>query len=235
MYDYGGCAIDSVMECVELLGLHEAHYNNESMFSKLSRIKSDLGGTWSIVFTPGLDTPNVSGTDVNGHPSLSWSGVSGASSYEISVGSGNRWHYLTTTTATSANFPDVDVAEVGGAGPWVTYHVVARGVSNYSQASSTIYFTLESGGSPLSVSMDGPSSIDPNAQCTWTSYASGGVGSYSYQWYLNSQPIQGESGESLSYSGSNAPYTISVRVIDEASHTQTADLYVASQVDAWCN
>ena len=36
---------------------------------------------------------------------------------------------------------------------------------------------------PLSVSISGPSEAEPGATCLWTALASGGSGSYQYDWY----------------------------------------------------
>lgn len=50
------------------------------------------------------------------------------------------------------------------------------------QALDALSFTVPP---PPQVSIDGPSAIEPEATCTWTAYASGGVEPLSYNWYVH--------------------------------------------------
>lgn len=74
---------------------------------------------------------------------------------------------------------------------------------------------------PLSVSMNGASSVQPNTQCYWWAGASGGTPSYSYSW---SGGFFGSAWGSEYYatSPSSGSFTVKVTVTDALGATATA-------------
>ncbi len=81
--------------CVKLVGIHsgrEQPGNDQAVFSKLTRIKSDLGGTWTVQRGYSLSTPTVSGSmGANSHPYLQWNAVAGATRYQVYA---TYWQYI---------------------------------------------------------------------------------------------------------------------------------------------
>jgi hypothetical protein len=74
---------------VKLMGIHQLraiHFTggDEGRYSRLSRIKSDLGGQWRITRGVGLQSPVLTGyVNANRNPVISWAPVSGATKYRV--------------------------------------------------------------------------------------------------------------------------------------------------------
>ncbi len=94
-------------------------------------------------------TPSVTGSIQNGHPKLSWSATTGASSYEIYKRTDtSSWSLYVTTTATSYTDNLANIAGYQGTvilrTPYVAYYVKARSAAGAtSTPSSSHYYDLE--------------------------------------------------------------------------------------------
>lgn len=79
---------DACLHCVKLVGIHSSRNTmgvNQAVFAKLSRIQSDMGGNWTVIRSPSLNPPVVSGNIVGGRPVVSWFAVPGAIAYHVSA------------------------------------------------------------------------------------------------------------------------------------------------------
>lgn len=151
MYDYLSCPGENPPKCVKLLGTHtgrEVSGPDDAFFSKVSRIKSDLGGTWNNLFSPNLAAPVQGGSISDGHPSLNWNNVSGATSYEVFSGYCGTWPNLQATVYglsfvhTAVNVNSVVPTQPACGTPHISYRIVARAVANYSVPSNVIHYTV---------------------------------------------------------------------------------------------
>ena len=142
--------------CVTLLGIHSGRKTpgqNQAVFSKLHRIKSDLGGTWVVTRPPSLATPVVSASVSGGHPVLSWNAVAGAQAYRVKVYYQeyycdpelpcvwrDRWDTFPMTTALSftdnSGFVSTTCVSPTGTPGERLYWVMAEGVTDFSTESS---------------------------------------------------------------------------------------------------
>jgi hypothetical protein len=238
LYDPGECD-----RCVILAGMHSGHGppSFNSVFSKLTRIKSDLGGTWNFLFTPGLQSTTLNGNAQNGYASLSWSSVAGAVRYEVFRGYG-AGTFLTRTSETGTGFNDYgeSVLEVLSGGPpfgvpVVGYYVIAYSGSDLSLGSNIVYFRTPPAGPTISVTLNGPDEVLPSAGCYWQATAGGGTGSYTYVWKVNGTTV-GSNSSLLYYTNSGASFTVSVDVTDGSSNPGFANRWVTVSGNAsWCD
>lgn len=246
VYDFNCPIFDNVYGlplCVKLVGIHSNHADVESHASYASRIKSDMGGTWTTNYTASLGAPSPSAGFDDGHPLLSWQSVSGASKYDVyrKPSCGSQWIYAGTTTTTSLVDTPVDAQSIqstqvpcGQSG--VSYYVAARTSTAYSPASTLLHYaTFPSPPPALSVDLSGQDTIDPSASCIWTASASGGDGSYTYKWYSNGVLIPNQTSSSITLSGASAPFQVSVIVKDGVNHSASDLMSVASQSGAFCS
>lgn len=218
-YDFGSC-----QRCVRLVGTHSGTrlwpHDNDAVFSKLYRIKSDLGGTWSVLFTPGLAAPSIGGSITNGRPVLSWSSVPGATRYDVYRGGGSYYQYVTYEIGKAYTDATESVVEVlpGPPAPGVAhtaYYIIARSSADMSPKSNTLYFR-KSTAPTITVSIDGPTQALQGALCYWRAIAGGGTGSYTYSWKVNNDP-QGPNADLFPWPNQGATFQLSVDVTDGVS------------------
>lgn len=179
--------------CVKLAGTHSGHTFGDAVFAKISAIKSELGGTWSTLYSPGLPSPSIVGGIVSGHPQISWTGIPTATHYDV-FRNGGAW----VAYAASLGSPYVDlnlqVSEVftGPPPPGVPamqYYIRGRSGSDITSPSNVISFRIAVPPQPINVLIDGPSEAQPYAGCFWRASASGGSGTYTYSWKVNGVPV----------------------------------------------
>ncbi len=148
--------------CVKLVGVHNGRGevgNDQARFSKLWRIKSDLGGSWVVTRGVGLATPVPSGVVSDGHPVLSWDAVPGAQLYRVQTYYKeyvcddelgvcfwrDRWDIVATTSALSFTDNSAWVStycgfsSTGALGERA-YWVRAESSTDFSGASAWVYF-----------------------------------------------------------------------------------------------
>lgn len=145
--------------CVKLVGIHSGRAepgNDQARFSKMARIKSDLGGTWAVQRGFALATPSISGSiDGSSHPALQWSASAGASRYVVYA---TRWEYLCdpiwgcewtaqqtgqiaqTTTTSFTHSTQVVSAYTGSTQAEWEYWVIAESSSDASARQNSVFF-----------------------------------------------------------------------------------------------
>ncbi|MDB4890468.1 MAG: hypothetical protein JWL61_2323 [Gemmatimonadetes bacterium] len=143
---------------VKLLGLNLGTITGASVFTKVSRVLSEFGGSWSITRGYNLSAPSISGSVSSGYPQVSWSGVSGATKYEVYcdyvvemtsvIGTTYlvaHWNELVGTT-TSTSFTDSTPVDTytGTTTPYYyrSYRVVAKNTSDLSVSSNVVNFSF---------------------------------------------------------------------------------------------
>jgi Bacterial Ig-like domain (group 2) len=83
----------------------------------------------------------------------------------------------------------------------------------------------------LSVSISGPSSVQPNRQCEWYASVTGGTAPYTYSW---SQSTGSGSGfDDYYYGSSSNSFTLTVTVTDAAGQSKTASKWVSVSTKAY--
>jgi hypothetical protein len=190
-------------------------------WSTISQIQLDFGNALTVTRATTLGTPLVSGTIPGGTPTLSWSTIPGATQYHVYISTGGTFSYHTNTTSTSLSNPSFNAVAVLSSpppgAPWVAYHVSAHSPGVYSSNSNVVYFQRPPA---ISATIEGQFAVKPNATCYWTVAASGGTGTYSYQWKVNGQPV-GSNSSQVQYTNSGASFTLSVTVSDGSSTPAT--------------
>jgi hypothetical protein len=184
-------------------------------WSTISQIQLDYGNSLTTTRAPSLTAPSPTGTIPSGTPNLSWPSVSGATRYHVYYSTGGAFSYKTETSSTTFSdgaFSAVSVSSTPPSAPWVAYYVVASSPGNLSTNSSTVYFKRPS---TISATIQGQFAVKPNQTCYWTANASGGTGSYSYQWTVNGVNA-GTNSSQFSYS-STSSFTLGVTVTDGSS------------------
>lgn len=164
----------------------------QTNYSTISQIQLDFSNALAVDRVPTLSSPSVVGTIPSGVASLNWSPIAGAAFYQIYKQTDGVGPFLYHTTTSSPSYTDV-VAAIAvlsgpppGGGPYVTYYVKAQGGGSFSTNSNFVFFQKP----PLiSVTIQGQFEVKPLEGCYWTAAASGGSGSYSYQWTVNGNPV----------------------------------------------
>ena len=150
--------IDPNASTVKLLGIHQARAKlgeNQARFSKLNRIKSDLGGTWVVTRPISLSTPVMSKSVSGDVPTVYWTASAGATKYHLyreysqevliedpydprSNYYETQYHttYLGTITGTSFT----DSYSSATTTPNLSYWVRAASVTDLSPLSARVYF-----------------------------------------------------------------------------------------------
>ena len=185
-------------------------------YSTMSQIQLDFGNALVVTRPSNLTTPSVSGTLPTGAPTISWSAISGASAYHVykqidGVGPFTYESEVTNPAYTDGTATVVSVHGSPPSPPFVAYYVRAQGGSDISANSNTVYFRKKA----ILVTIQGNSSVLPNELCYWTAIATGGTGSYSYDWKVNGGGSFPNSSQ-FSYSSSSS-YSLSVMVTDGTS------------------
>jgi subtilisin len=85
---------------------------------------------------------------------------------------------------------------------------------------------------PLTVNINGPTTMQPNSQCFYSSTVSGGTTPYSYQWYQSSTPVGNESSVTVSSSGYVSSFRLSLFVTDDGGLNESDDITVQISDDA---
>jgi hypothetical protein len=129
--------------------------------------------------------------------------------------------------------------EIGGGYGWPWFFngtIDELAIYNYARTAEEIWNDYSGGGLlPLSVSISPLSASIPMGQpVTFTSTVSGGYTPYSYQWYLNGNPVSGATSASWTFTPSmNGIYYVHLKVTDSEGNTtqsETARIAVAPPV-----
>lgn len=132
------------------------HGGDRSVYSPISAVLSNLGGTWNISRSS-ISTPTLSASLAGVQPFLSWSAISGATSYRVlrqwyrypSETGSSGWEDMGPITTTSWGDPSlVAEAYTGGVMPnfstegYVAYQLWAEGDYVRSGNTPIVYFRL---------------------------------------------------------------------------------------------
>jgi hypothetical protein len=145
---------------------------------------------------PTLSSPANGATGVaTSGATLSWSAVSGATSYDLYAGSSNPPSYVGNVTSTSSSLSGM------ASGTTYYWYVVAKNTSATSAASSTWSFTTQ-GSAPAAPSLSSPAngatSVSTSAALAWSSAS--GATSYDVYFGTSSSPSYVTNTGSLTYS-----------------------------------
>lgn len=188
-------------------------------YSTISQIQSDFGGALAVDRPPMLSTPSVTGSIPTGTPSISWGAIGGASAYHVYRQSDGIGAFTLSSTTTSTTYVDgavYAIAVLGGppsSGPFVAYKVRAANTADVSLYSNTVYFQKPPA---ITVSIQGPSGVQPQEGCYWSSVVSGGSGTYNYQWTVNGGGTFPNSSQ-LFYPNDGSSFVIRLVVTDGTS------------------
>ena len=134
------------------------------------------------------------------------------------------WSTLTTITQQSDTSYTVTGLSPGHQYSFIVYDTVSvTGVSQaFSSYSNEVTVTTIS---PLSVTISSSTAtINTGGTVQISASANGGVSPYSYQWYVNGNPVNGGTSSTFTFSPSSAgTYTIYVMVTDSSGTTQTSN------------
>lgn len=179
-------------DLVKLVGILFAKSGNpgdsgfRSVSSKWNRVVMDLGSMNAVRGTS-LSAPSLSGGMTFTFPALTWSGISGATKYQVFRVKNGVTEALGVTTGTSSADGDSNVLEYMGAteptsGVKIQYYVYALNATEASSKSNVIWFRGATG--QFNVSVNGPSIVGPNnAHCSsWIAQVSGADTIISYAW-----------------------------------------------------
>ncbi|MBV6506365.1 MAG: hypothetical protein ILNGONEN_01940 [Syntrophorhabdaceae bacterium] len=235
-WDWHACS-----RCVRLVGIHSgvgAWPDYNAVFSKLPQLKANLGGTWSLFFTPSLPAPTVIGTVVNSRPQLSWNSLPGQNRFDVCRGPGSFQYVKTESGYSSTDFTQVVVSVLPGPPapgvPHVAYRVVAGSPTDLAPPSNTVYFARPAL-PQLGVFIEGPTQVKPNVGCYWRANASGGNGVYSYAWKVNGAAVGGNT-DLLYYVNGGASFQLSVEITDGVSLPATSIVSVSvASAASTCN
>jgi Subtilase family len=93
-------------------------------------------------------------------------------------------------------------------------------------ARSLGFYTIPAGPPPIgSLTLDGPSMVQPNQQCTWWASATGGVTPYTFKWYKNG--VYKGTGTEIMLATGSSPFTLRLDLRDGASQTESTSLSVS--------
>lgn len=185
-------------------------------WSTISQIQLDFGSTLNVTRATTLSAPTTSGNLVGSSPRISWPAVANASRYHIYKSTGGSYTYVTETASTA--FTDGSYTVIGTSSspppaPWVAYYVVASAPGAFSSNGNIVYFQRPAA---ITATIEGQFGVRPNESCYWTASASGGTGSYTYQWTINGQATGGNSSQ-LFYTNTGSAFTVGVTVTDGSS------------------
>jgi len=176
---------------------------------------------------PTLSVSSVTQTTV----SLDWqdyndySGNVSFQSYTVQImPPSGTWSTLTTITQQSDTSYTVTGLSPGQQYSFRVYDTVSvTGVSQtFSSYSNEVTVTTTS---PLSVTISSSTAtINTGGTVTFSASANGGTAPYSYQWYVNGDPVNGATSSTFTFSPSTAgTYTIYVIVTDSSGATRTSN------------
>lgn len=80
---------------------------------------------------------------------------------------------------------------------------------------------------PLSVTLNGPTSQRPNAQCFYSAQVTGGIGAYSYSWTQQSGSGSSDGDNGWFATAGTVSFRLTVTVTDGASRTATASRVIS--------
>ncbi|MCC6318209.1 MAG: hypothetical protein IT361_11010 [Gemmatimonadaceae bacterium] len=188
-------------------------------WSTISQIQLDFGNTLNVTRATTLGAPTTSGSLVGSNPRISWPAVANASRYHVyssTSSGGGAYTYLTetaSTTFTDGSYTVMATSSSPPPAPWVAYYVVASAPGAFSPNGNTVYFQRPAA---ITATIEGQFEVRPNEGCYWTASASGGTGSYTYQWTINGQATGGNSSQLL-YTNTGSSFTVGVTVTDGSS------------------
>jgi hypothetical protein len=187
-----------------------------TVWSTISQIHADFSYQLTVTRPAILGTPNVIGQIVGGHPSLNWTSIPGALQYHVFGSTGGAFTlqtYTTSSSFTDGSYSAIAVSTTPPPAPWIAYYIASQAYGEYSANSNIVYFQRPPA---ISVTIGSQFDVQPYDQCYWTASASGGTGSYSYQWKVNGQNV-GTNSVQLLYANTGSSFTLSVTVSDGSS------------------
>lgn len=199
-----------------------------TVYATISQIQLDYGNGIGLTRAASLAAPSVNGSIPASSPQISWSSTPGATSYQIYKQTDGVGPFALYTTTNSTSYTDglvnaISVHNSPPSVPYVAYFVKATSQTDYSLNSNTIYFRKAAA---ITVTIQGQQAVQPNEGCYWTASASGGTGSYSYDWKINGAGTYPNSSQ-LFYTNTGASFTVSVTVADGASTPGNNQMFVS--------
>lgn len=164
-------------------------------------------------------TVSLSWTDYNQYSNLTY-----FQSYTVQMmPSSGSWSTLTTLNSQSDSSYTVTGLSSGTSYSFRMYDTVyVSGVGTFSSTSNVVSVTTVSN---LNVVISTSStSISTGSSLTLSASTSGGTGPYTYQWYVNGNPVNGATSADYTFNPANAgTYSIYVVVKDSSGNSQTSN------------
>jgi len=165
------------------------------------------------------------------HVAATWTG----DSYTMYVDGIARISGSCTPSPTHSNTIDVQIGRHGSMHPGVWFQGIIDEVKiyNYARTSEEIWNDYSGGIAPLTASISPLSaSMNVGNSITFTSTVSGGTSPYSYQWYLDGNPVLGATSSSWTFAPTTSGiYYVYLKVTDAVGNTtqsETARIAVES-------